>query len=261
MGTRRVRDDLDRLLDRLDAEEDHPVTSDLAPFLHPARAARSALARSVPSDVAAGHLAALREDRAFNVVVAPPLRRRGIKVVAVSLVTGIVLMFGAGSAVAASQGALPGDTLYGIKRAVERVSLALHRAPEGRAGLQLQFAQIRLNEIQALLAAGRDAGEAIEGLEDALAGAEQDALHAVALGHDADLLLAHVQDMISKHVAVLTGVLDQVPDQAKDAIQRAIDNAEKAKANVQKGRENRPDGAGPPDTTPGGNAPGSRGKN
>ena len=38
-------------------------------------------------------------------------------------------------------------------------------------------------------------------------------------------------------------------------------NAEKAKANVQKGRENKPDGAGPPDTTPGGNAPGSRGKN
>jgi len=260
MGTRRVRDDIDRLLDRLDAA-DGQVSGDLAPFLHPARVARSALTRSVPSDVAARHLAALHEDRARNVVVAPSIRRRGMRLVAASLAAGMILVLGAGSSVAASSSALPGDALYGVKRAVERVSLAMHRGPEGRAALQLEFAQTRLSEIREVLAAGGNPDDAIEGLEDALEGAEEEALRALALGHDAEALLAHVQDMISKHVSVLTDVLAKVPDQAKDAIQRAIDNAEKAKANVQKGRGNKPDDVGPPDTTPGGNEPQGGGKN
>ncbi|HJR18286.1 MAG TPA: DUF5667 domain-containing protein [Actinomycetota bacterium] len=262
MGTRRVRDDLDRLLDRLDAAEG-AATGDLAPLLHPARAARPALIHSVPSNVAADHLAALRSDRARNVVVAPPLRRRGMRLVAASLAAGMILVLGAGSAVAASSSALPGDTLYGVKRAVERVSLAMHRDPGSRAELQLQFAATRLAEIDALLAAGEDPAEALDGLEDALAGAEDDALHAIALGQDAGALLAHVNEMISKHIAVLTGVMGKVPDQAKDAIQRAIDNAEKAKANVQKGKDNKPDDAGPPDELPNDGAPvgpGTKGK-
>ena len=260
MGTRSVRDELDRLLDRLETGQDQ-VGGELAPFLHPARAARSVLMRSVPSDVTARHLAALREDRAQNVVVAPVVRRRGLRVAAASLAAAMILVLGAGSAVAASSSALPGDTLYGVKRAVERVSLAMHRDPVGRAALQLRFAEIRLAEIRDLLAAGRAADEAVDGLEDALVAAEEEALHAVALGRDADALLAHVQEMIEKHVSVLTDVLAKVPDQAKDAIQRAIDNAEKAKAKVQKGRQNKPDDAGPPDTTPGRNEPRGRAKN
>jgi hypothetical protein len=130
----------------------------------------------------------------------------------------------------------------------------MHRDPVGRAALQLRFANTRLDEVQALLAAGEDAGAAIEGLEDALEGAEEEALHAVALGRDADALLAHVQEMIAKHIAVLTDVLAKVPDQAKDAIQKAIDNAEKAKSKVQHGKNNppgKPDDVGPPDAPPG----------
>ncbi|MGH2785333.1 MAG: DUF5667 domain-containing protein [Actinomycetota bacterium] len=262
MGTRRVRDDLDRTLDRLDAA-DGAVTGDLAPLLHPARAARRALTHSVPSNVAAEHLAALRSDRASNVVVAPTLRPRGLRVVAASLAAGMILVLGAGSAIAAAASSLPGDALYGVKRAVERVSLAMHRDPGSRAELQLQFAATRLAEIETLLAAGEDASAAVEGLEEALAGAQEDALHAI--GRDADALLAHVNEMISKHIAVLTDVLGRVPDQAKDAIQRAIDNAEKAKANVQKGKGNKPDEAGPPDEPPGNDSspggPGSQGNN
>ena len=70
--------------------------------------------------------------------------------------------------------------------------------------------------------------------------------------------------MISKHIAVLNEVLAKVPDQAKDAIQKAIDNAEKAKANVQQGKDKSQGnpGGGPPTTPPGnsGNAPGPRDK-
>ena len=260
MGSRRLRNELDRLLDR-PADEQAGPAGNLAPLLHPARVARTALVAVVPADVAGRHVAALQADRRRNVVVAPRLRRpTGLRVVAASLVAGILLVLGAGGAVAASANTLPGDSLYGVKRAVERVSLAMHRDPVGRAGLQLQFAATRLSEIQALLAAGRDTSEAIDGLENALSGAEEEALHAVALGKDADALLAHVQEMISKHIAVLEGVLEKVPDQAKDAIEHAIENANKAKANVQKG-QGKPDDVGPPSEPPGnsGNAPGNSG--
>ncbi len=194
-------------------------------------------------------------------MVAPPLRRRGLRWSAAALVTGIVVMLGSSAAVAASSSALPGDALYGVKRAVERVSLAMHRDPGSRAELQLQFAVTRLGEVQLLVSGGEDPSEAVEGFEVALAGAEMEALHAVALGRDGEALLAHVQEMISKHIAVLEQVLDKVPDQAKDAIRRAIDNAQKAKDNVLKGRSGqggKPDDVGPPATPPGqsGNPPG-----
>ena len=260
MGTRSLRDDLDRLLDGLTAGGEPVANGDLAPFLHPARAARATLSRSLPSEVAHDHLVALRTDRASNVVIVPAVRHRGVRMGAISLVTGIALVLGAGSAVAASASALPGDALYGVKRAAERISLAMHRDPVGRIALQLQHASIRLSEVEALIAAGGDPSEAIEGLEDALDGAELDALNAIALGKDSEALLAHVQEMISKHISVLNDVLGKVPDQAKDAIQNAIDNAEKAKANVQRGKDKsqgNPAG-GPPTSPPGnsGNAPG-----
>jgi hypothetical protein len=216
----------------------------------------------MPSEAAHDHLAALRADRASNVVIVPAVRRRGLRMAAVSLVTGIALVLGAGSAVAASASALPGDALYGVKRAAEKISLAMHRDPVGRIALQLQFASIRMSEVKALIAAGGDAGEAIDGLADALDGAELDALHAIALGKDSAALLAHVQEMISKHIAVLNEVLAKVPDQAKDAIQKAIDNAEKAKANVQKGKAKGNPAGGPPTTPPGnsGTPPGTPGQ-
>lgn len=261
MGTRSLRDDLDRLLDRLMASEEPVAEGDLAPLLHPTQAARATLSWSLPAEVARDHLAALRADRARNVVIVPRVRRRGLRMAAVSLVTGIALVLGAGSAVAASASALPGGALYGVKRAVERISLALHRDPVGRVALQLQLASIRLSEVEALVAAGGDPSEAVDGLGDALDGAELDALNAIALGKDTAALLAHVQDMISKHIAVLNEVLAKVPDQAKDAIQRAIDNAEKAKANVQHGKSKANPGGGPPTTPPGngGNPPGNTG--
>ena len=233
MGLRRATQ-LDRFLDRALAGAGPEGSGDLAPLV---RAARASLARSIDAGVAQEHLAALRADRARNVVVVPPARRTGLRVAAVALVGAIVLTAGAGSAIAASANALPGDPLYGVKRAVERVSLAMHFDHAGRAALHLQFAQKRLDEVEALAAAGKDPGDAAQAFDDELNRAEEDALQAVAVGQDADALLAHVQEMIAKHLDVLNGVLGRVPDQAKDAIQRAIDNARKAEAKVQHGRQ------------------------
>jgi uncharacterized protein DUF5667 len=263
MGIRRESADLDRLLDRIAAGEEPEATGDLAPFLHPAQVARAAFVRSLPADVARAHLSMLREDRAKNVVAMPVVRGRGLRLAAAFVAAAVVLVVGAGSAVAASSDAVPGDPLYGVKRAVERISLAMHRDPVGRAALHLQFADERLDEVATLVVSGRDASELIDDLEAELNGAEQDALAAVALGRDAEELLAHVRAMIAKHIEVLNDVLGRVPGQAKDAIQHAIDNAKKADSNVLHGRNpgtgNKPSDPGDqkPTAPPGkgGNAP------
>ena len=256
MGTRGNPADLDRLLDRLGAGEEPGATGDLAPFLHPAQVARAALVRSLDREVAAEQLAALRIERARGAVVAPPVRRRGTRAAVAAVLTALLLVLGAGSAIAASGDALPGDPLYGVKRAVERISLAMHRDPVGRTALHLRFADIRLHEVAVLVAEGKDVSDVVGALEAELEGAEQDALHALALGQDADALLAHVREMIAKHIGVLNTVLGKVPDQAKDAVQRAITNATKAQDNVQQGRINekanpQPSGHGKPTAPPG----------
>jgi uncharacterized protein DUF5667 len=256
MNVRRQRNDLDRILNRLIAGGDPEATGDLAPLLHPARVARATLVRDIPPAVAAHHLARLRLDRSRNLVVAPAFGRRRMRPAAIGLVALLIFVLTAGSMVAASAAAIPGDTLYGVKRAVERASLGMHRDPYGRAALRLRFAATRLDEIKALIAAGRDPATLLDDLDEELSAAEGEALGGVALGRSSAELLAHVQHMISKHIAVLTDVLGKVPAQAQDAIQRAIDNAEKSQQNVQQGREAKEKGK--PSTPPGrsGSAPG-----
>ncbi len=65
---------------------------------------------------------------------------------ALMLVTGLTLL--------ASSRALPGDTLYAVKRSSEHLELALVHDPQERGLRQLSFAQTRLEEIGQLIARG-----------------------------------------------------------------------------------------------------------
>ena len=55
---------------------------------------------------------------------------------------------------AASNTSLPGDPLYGVKLGLERAQLAVTLDSATRARIQLQFAELRLEEAQRLYAAG-----------------------------------------------------------------------------------------------------------
>src|SRR5213593_918243 len=102
MSARRRAAELDRLLDRLVAGEEPEATGDLAPYLHPAQVARAAFVRSLDAGASREHIAALRADRAQNIVLARPTRRRGMRVAAVALLGAILLVLGAGTSIAAS---------------------------------------------------------------------------------------------------------------------------------------------------------------
>jgi hypothetical protein len=84
---------------------------------------------------------------------------------------------------AASEHAVPGDALYGMKRSTERAQLALTSSDLGRGYLYLGFARTRLAEAQTLTSdlervlddMDRDTGEGVRLLTAAAAGAQDPA--------------------------------------------------------------------------------------
>lgn len=85
----------------------------------------------------------------------------GLRIAVASLAVVVVLL---GGAVWLSRSALPGDALYGLKRASESAQLALASDPQQRAADLLGFAKTRVDEVRDLLnqpsadAAGPQAG-------------------------------------------------------------------------------------------------------
>ncbi len=161
MSTRRRQaEDLQALLDGGRASTSRAAT-ELAPLV----ALASALA---PSDVRprAEFRASLRDRLLTEAAAREPAPRALVTVdrerrsaghrvkqaVAAVAVTSVVVGVGAA---AASTRALPGDTLYGLKRQVENVQLALAQGDVGHGRELLEQADARLGEAEAL-AAGED---------------------------------------------------------------------------------------------------------
>jgi len=73
-----------------------------------------------------------------------------------SIIIALVLMLGASGSVYASNEARPGDILFPIDQAIERVRLSLTNDDETRARLQVTFAEERLTELRSILAERSD---------------------------------------------------------------------------------------------------------
>ena len=247
MTDAREHDALDEALDRLVLGQPAHAPEALESLLQTARVAREAFAIEVPGDLADAHIAALTGVRAIG----PKRSRRRLIVTLLAAAISVLLL--TGSAVAASAGALPGQLLYPVKRAVEKIDLALHGDPAAKARLHLQFAQRRLDELSTLLELRRagqnvDIGAAMSAYQAEINAVQADVADAPP-GAQLEALLGHVQDELAGHVAVLEQLRDNVvPPQARDAIQNAIDRAETARTNAMHGRT----GEGKPSGTPSG---------
>lgn len=237
MTDTRAHDALDAALDRLVQGLPAHAPEGLDLLVQTARVAREAFATEVPDAVARAHIAAMTG--ATMLERRRPRHRVAMMLIAAAVTTVLL----AGGAVAASAGALPGQILYPVKRAVEKIDLAFHHDPGSRARLHLEFAQRRLNELATLLElrkAGQnvDIGAAMSAYQSEISQV-QDAVAQDPLGANLQALLSHVQDELAGHVAVLTQLRDNVvPEQARDAIQNAIDRAETARANALQRRAN-----------------------
>ncbi len=149
MTDAREHDALDAALDRVVRGEPAHAPEGLEPLLQTARAARKAFAVEVPDEVASAHIATLTG------VATLERRRPRHRVALVLIAAAITAILLGGAAVSASASALPGEILYPVKRAVERIELIIHHDPASQTRLHLQFAQRRLTELSALQAMRR----------------------------------------------------------------------------------------------------------
>ncbi len=132
----------------------------LRPLLEAAHAARTAAASIRPSAAArARGMARLRE----RLASAPPLpERRRLRLprsvaipLAAALALALVVLGGGGVAAVAAADAVPGDSLYWIKRTKESVMLGLSRSDDERARMHAELAGVRGEEMGRLIDQGR----------------------------------------------------------------------------------------------------------
>jgi uncharacterized membrane protein YgcG len=144
------------------------LADELRPLLEASIQARSLALPAVPETAkrrgrarVMGHAAEMRKS-------APKRRRRwsmfAFPRLATSLAIALILLLSGTGLVSASNGALPGDSLYPVKRSWEDLRLFFIFSPEKREGLESEFEQERLDEISTLLTKGRKETIAFAGL-------------------------------------------------------------------------------------------------
>jgi hypothetical protein len=132
--------------------------------------------------------------------------------------------------------ALPGEPLYEAKQRIETAELNAAVDPLERAEVHTRHADRRMEEIQSLSEQGRP--EHIDDLGNRYANSMNNASteidRARNQGRDVNQALANVERSTAKHTEVLTGVHGRVPEQARPAIERAIDASRRGRESAQR---------------------------
>jgi hypothetical protein len=82
-------------------------------------------------------------------------KHMGLRIAALVVVVGVLLIGGVRMTRAAAKTAIPGDALYPVKTTLEQTRLSLAQDAGDRAQLKMGFAELRLDEIAALIEEGR----------------------------------------------------------------------------------------------------------
>lgn len=154
----------------------------------------------------------------------------------------VALIAGTAGVAYASGEALPGDSLYGVKRGVEQAALVLSPRSAWDARLQLAFAGKRLEEVEALVELGRaaDLGAALNSYEAALAAA-------LELGGTDQEALDRLGAALDQHEEALARVMEKAPERAKPAISEALERSRQGKKAVEQVQQ----GEHPSESAPG----------
>ncbi|MFD4701595.1 DUF5667 domain-containing protein [Streptomyces niveus] len=130
-----------------------------------------------------------------------------------------------GGVAAASSDALPGDSLYGLKRGMEDFKLGMADEDADRGGLYLDHASTRLNEARRLLERGRSGAldhESLGEIRRALNGMNHDATEGHRLlqqAYEKDGKIKSIATLSSfseSHRAIWNGLRDRLPPQLND---------------------------------------------
>jgi len=145
----------------------------------------------------------------------------------VGAVAGVLLLFLAGSGtVVASASSVPGDVLYPVKTATERVRMAFARGDEARAELEIAFAERRAQEIVVLSERGRV--EKVDAVVDRLTThLERVKVRDIEVDKKVDRLKALLEQGSARNVKLLEGVAERVPQPVRAVVTRAMKRSDR----------------------------------
>lgn len=155
-------------------------------------------------------------------VVATP-RTSGVRRRVARLSAAAIVAVGGVGLVASSAQAVPGDMLYGVKRSVESVELALHRTDASRGEFQLEQARERLAEAEHLADEGdldRSASALADFRSQADAGTADLFTHYEAGGETASV--ESVNEFAAESASTLTDLAQQFPATSSDPVELAM---------------------------------------
>ncbi|HLO14672.1 MAG TPA: DUF5667 domain-containing protein [Anaerolineales bacterium] len=193
------------------------------------------------------------------------LLQRRFSMSVLQLILGAILALTAttGGVAYAANASNPGDLLHGLDLAMENAQLNLAPDVSSKVQLRLEFANERLTEAQATFSKN-DMADGLEAMNEygtEISAAAQ--LVGSENGADQEALAALLETAHAVHQNVLTNLLDKVPDQAKDAIQNALDASSKTGKPNEVGNPNssgQPDGVSNPNGTDHSNGAGNSNK-
>lgn len=120
----------------------------------------------------------------------------------------------------------PDSPFYFLRRGQEAIERFLARSEEARTNLELKHAQRRIGEMKHLARVNRT--ELLEKVRVRWQAHLEKAQERVErMVEKREEVREHVLEMTSKHLAVLEKVYEKAPEEAKEGLQRAIDNAER----------------------------------
>jgi hypothetical protein len=129
------------------------------------------------------------------------------------LVAAAMLLSLPAMAWAASEGSLPGDALYPVKRAFEQIRLVLAGSPVDEAVVLLDQAAERLGEAARATALGRDEASslAVAGYVEAMDQVGLRIAEARSQGIDVGAIVAMTRELAERHEALLDALLGSGP--------------------------------------------------
>ncbi|GAB2971463.1 DUF5667 domain-containing protein [Nocardioides montaniterrae] len=139
-----------------------------------------------------------------------------------AIIGGFAVVAASGSMAVASQGALPGDVLYPVKRAIENAHANLQSSPDAKASVLLDNAENRLSEVEELSARGdsADAGEitsTLQAFKDQTSQASTIAIDDFSKNGD-DSGLTDVHSFADASMSRLVALDDVLPAEARPAL-------------------------------------------
>jgi len=161
------------------------------------------------------------------------------KVIAIGVLVMLVMTFTLVSAAQEDVSPYPGwfcpdSPLYGLKIALENIDEAVSHSADAKLDKQVAYAEERIAEAKAMIEKGKP-----EAAEKAMDGytAKVAAIDATATKPNVtEKGLQHAQQMLSKHEAVLQGLIGDlnILEQYEPALQRALNNSRTAKATLER---------------------------